>query len=509
VQTAGLVGACRALWAGVAQVTLSDQPNLNAGKVGPFHRAVAEFPQELIQGPFIRHLNQNLRGEIRIEAPVARWFHTVRNCHISDDLSTPGRDCFLYVQIFNPSMHKKVMMQFSKNKSLTFYFWRWHSSCQIAHQRINNIMKILNSTYRPPVSFGRFGVPIALAALLLSACNKKMEPAPVVRAVRSIVVEKREIGDPILLTGHLRARDEVSLAFRLSGKLIERTLDVGDKIKAGQTVARLDDQIERNGRNAAQANLVAMQAVVEQSEASEKRMRDLLPKNAVSHDAYEVVLRQLKTARAQVDAAQANLKSADDQLGYTELKAEADGVITKKGAEPGEVVQVGRMILTEAQDGGRDAVFDMPAQLIRDGLSSRQEVELWLADNQNITATGKIREISPQADPVTRNYQVKVEVVDPPAGMFLGATVVGRLKLQVAPLIEIPSSALTMLENKPAAWVIDAKDSCVHRREIKIARYTPGSVIVTDGLQAGERVVTAGVQELHESQEVKLLGESL
>jgi RND family efflux transporter MFP subunit len=336
-----------------------------------------------------------------------------------------------------------------------------------------------------------------------------MEPAPVVRAVRSIVVEKREIGDPILLTGHLRARDEVSLAFRLSGKLIERTLDVGDKIKAGQTVARLDDQIERNGRNAAQANLVAMQAVVEQSEASEKRMRDLLPKNAVSHDAYEVVLRQLKTARAQVDAAQANLKSADDQLGYTELKAEADGVITKKGAEPGEVVQAGRMILTVARDGGRDAVFDMPAQLIRDGLSSRQEVELWLADNQNITATGKIREISPQADPVTRNYQVKVEVVDPPAGMFLGATVVGRLKLQVAPLIEIPSSALTMLENKPAAWVIDVKDPRVHRREIKIARYTPGSVIVTDGLQAGERIVTAGVQELHEGQEVKLLGETL
>jgi RND family efflux transporter MFP subunit len=365
-------------------------------------------------------------------------------------------------------------------------------------------MKTLKFIYRQPVRLGRFAFPIAVAALL-GACEKKSEPTPAIRPVRSIVVEKREIGDPIVVTGHLRARDEVNLAFRLSGKMIERTLDVGDKVQAGQTVARLDDQLERNARNAAQAELFAAEAAVEQAEASEARMRALVKKNAVSQEAYDLDLRHLKTARAQVDAAQALLKSADDQLGYTILKSDADGVITKKGAEPGEVVQAGRMILTVACDGGRDAVFDMPAQVIREGLAVGQEVDLWLADNQEITAAGKLREISPQADPVTRNYQVKVEVVDPPSGMFLGATAVGSLKLQVAPLIEIPSSALTMIEDKPAVWVVDAKDQRVHRRGIAIARHAPDSVMVTDGLETGERVVTAGVQQLHEDQPVKLL----
>lgn len=165
------------------------------------------------------------------------------------------------------------------------------------------------------------------------------------------------------------------------------------------------------------------------------------------------------------------------------------------------------MILTLAREEGRDAVFGMPAQVIREGLSLNQEVEVWLADNPDIKAIGHIREISPQADPITRNYQVKVGLVDPPVGMFLGATAVGRLELRTAPVIEIPSSALMMLEDKPAVWVIDSKAQRVSLREIKIERYTPDSVIATDGLVPGERIVTAGVQELHEGQEIKLLGD--
>jgi RND family efflux transporter MFP subunit len=136
------------------------------------------------------------------------------------------------------------------------------------------------------------------------------------------------------------------------------------------------------------------------------------------------------------------------------------------------------------------------------------EGEVWLADHPEIKANGKVREISPQADPVTRNYQVKVELLNSPAGMILGATVLGRLKLKAESLIEVPSSSLTMIEDKPAVWVVDTKNGCVHRRAITIARHAPNSVIVTDGLNSGERVVTAGVQTLHEGQPVKLLGGS-
>ena len=353
---------------------------------------------------------------------------------------------------------------------------------------------------------GRLAVPIALALLALTACKKKVETTAVVRPVRSVAVEKRQVTDPKVVSGHLRARNDVNLAFRISGRIVERKADVGDKVEAGQTVALLDAEVERNTRNSAEADVAAARASLDQSEAFERRQKQLLNEKVISPNEYDVALRQLKTTKAQLDAAEARLKSAEQQLSYTELKSDAAGVITDKGAEVGEVVPAGKMVLQVAQQSGRDGVFDVPAEAIRDGLAIGAEGEVWLADNPQIKTDGKVREISPQADPVTRNYQVKVELSDPPPGMFLGATILGRLKLGPDKVIEVPSSALTMTENKPAVWVVDPNEQRVHRREILIARYAPDSVIVTDGLNSGERVVTAGVQQLHEGQPVKLLG---
>jgi RND family efflux transporter MFP subunit len=327
----------------------------------------------------------------------------------------------------------------------------------------------------------------------------------VVRPVRSVIVEKRQVGDPAVGTGHLRARDEVNLAFRIGGRMIERKLSVGDRVEAGQLVALLDSEVERHNRDSAKADVAAAQAALDQSVAFERRQKSLLNERVISPNEYDSALRQLRTAQAQLDATQARLKTAEEQLTYTELKSDAAGVITEKGAEVGEVVAAGKMILKVAQQSGRDAVFDVPAQAMRDGLALGEQVEVWLADHLEIKATGQVRQISPEADPVTRNYEVKVGLTDPPPGMFLGATVVGRVRLKADSLIEIPSSALTMIEDKPAVWVVDAKDQRVQRRKIAVARYAPDSVIVIDGLRSGERVVTAGVQQLHEGQPVKLI----
>jgi len=344
-----------------------------------------------------------------------------------------------------------------------------------------------------------------LLSLICGACKKNEARPAVVRPVRSVVVERRQVGDPAVGTGHLRARDEVNLAFRIGGRMIERKLNVGDRVEAGQVVAVLDSEVERNTRNSAQADVAGAQATLDQSVAFERRQKNLLNERVISPNEYDSALRQLKTAQAQLDATKARLKSAEEQLSYAELKSDAAGVITEKGAEVGEVVQPGKMILKVAQQSGRDAIFDVPAQAMRDGLALGEKVEVWLADHPEIKATGQVREISPEADPVTRNYQVKVGLNDPPPGMFLGATVVGKVTLKVGTLIEVPSSALTMIEDKPAVWVVDAKDQRVQRRKIAVARYTPDSVIVTDGLESGDRVVTAGVQQLHEGQPVKLL----
>jgi RND family efflux transporter MFP subunit len=340
--------------------------------------------------------------------------------------------------------------------------------------------------------------------LTVAACEKKAESEEV-RPVRSIVVEAHLSGDRIALTGQLHARDETKLAFRLSGKLIERSVTIGDRVKAGQIVARLDAATEKNSRNAARADHTAALAVLDQAAAAESRFGNLLKQDAVSNAEYEEALRHLKTAHAQVEATRAKLDSAEVQLGYAELKADADGVITDKGAEPGEVIQAGQMIFALAHQKGRDAVFDMPAQIIRDGISVHQEVDVWLADNPEIKTLGHVREIAPQADPSTRTYQVKVSLDALPSGMFLGSTVVGKVKLQESTLIEVPFSALMMAATQPAVWVIDPQTSAVHKRTIEVARYSQHSAVVASGLLSGDRIVTAGAQSLHDGQQVKLL----
>ena len=366
-----------------------------------------------------------------------------------------------------------------------------------------DMMAIPSFSNKTLFAFSR-GSLVLCTILLMTACQKSAEPEDV-RPVRSMVVEAQMSGDAITLTGQLHARDETKLAFRLSGKLIEGLVSVGDMVKAGQIVARLDAATETNARNAAKADHASAVAVLDQSAAAEKRYGTLLKEEAVSRAEYEAALQQLKTAHAQVDASRAKLSSAEIQLGYTELKADADGVITTKGAEPGEVVQAGQMIFALAHEAGRDAVFDVPAQLIRDGVSAHQEVEVWLADNPGIKTVGHVREIAPQADPSTRTYPVKVSLDTLPSGMFLGSTVVGRLRLQAGTLIEVPSSALAMADKQPAVWVIDPNTSTVQKREIAVARYHPHAVVVASGLQPGERIVTAGTQSLSNGQKIKSL----
>lgn len=344
-----------------------------------------------------------------------------------------------------------------------------------------------------------------LGLLAVLACGKSEEDADPVRPVRSMIVEESPAGDWLLLSGRLRARDEVNLAFRLAGKMTERPVQVGEKVRAGQRIARMDGQTERNARDAAAADLAAARAVFEQAEAGERRLAGLVRENAVSHSDYEAALRQRKTASAQLAAARARLSSAEEQLGYTDLKTEAAGVITAKGAEPGEVVRAGQMIVTLARHTGRDAVFDMPSPAIRDGLDAGKAVEVWLADDPKVTVIGHVREISPDADPATRTHQVKVTLDQPSPAMVLGSTLVGRLAGPGGPRIAVPASALAMMNGKPAVWLVEGENSAVHRQPVAIARFDQQTVVIGDGLRPGQRIVTAGAQTLHDGQKVRLL----
>ncbi len=343
-----------------------------------------------------------------------------------------------------------------------------------------------------------------VAAVALAACKEEPEPKAQIRPARTIVVQHTTAGQTVSLTGQVQAQDQVNLAFRVGGRLIERTVSVGDRVVAGQVVARLESQDAVNALRSAEADLSAARAALSNAQGVEGRQRELLEKGFTTRAQYDQAQQQLQTAQAQTDSAEARLRNARDNLGYTELRSDVSGAVTAKGAEPGEVVQAGRMILQVAREGARDAVFNVPAQIIRNAPKD-PAVTVALSDDPTVTTTGRVREVAPQADPTTGTYVVKVHLDDPPPAMRLGATVVGSITVNAANVIVLPGTALTQSAGKPAVWVVDPVSKKVAARPVTILRYDATSAIVSGGLKDGEIVVTAGVQALRPGQEVRLL----
>lgn len=346
----------------------------------------------------------------------------------------------------------------------------------------------------------------ALPVLALSACSQQSETQePQARPVRTVTVEKTESGIPLVLTGRIESADEASLGFRIAGRMFERTVRVGDRVEAGQIVARLEPQNEMNALRSAQASLAAAQAQLVEASNRYDRQAKLLSQGWTTRANYDQAEKSRQTARAQVDAAEAQVDAAHDLVSFTELKADAPGVVTSVGAEPHEVVQAGQMIVRLARHEGRDAVFDVPAQALRNA-EGDSEVLVHLTDDPKITAKGRVREVAPQADPVTRTFQVKVGLTDPPEGMRLGATVTGSVNSNAGPTIEIPASSLTRINDRPSVWVVDTNTATVALRNVDVARFDPATVVVAEGLDSGEVIVTAGVQALHPGQKIRILG---
>jgi RND family efflux transporter MFP subunit len=348
-------------------------------------------------------------------------------------------------------------------------------------------------------------IPLIIAVtLLLAACGKEQPKKVEIRPVRVTSVQHAPSGDTISLTGQIQAKDQINLAFRIGGRLQERRVTVGDAVAPGQIVARIESQDYQNALRSAEADLASAQAVLANAQATEGRQSELLSKGFATRVQYDQAEQQLKTAQAQVDSAQAKLQNAKDNLAYTDLKSDVAGSVTAKGAEPGEVVAAGRMALQVARQGGRDAVFNVPSQLIRQSPKDPQ-VTVSLSDDPAIVATGHVSEVAPQADAATGTYVVKVALDNPPDAMRLGATIIGQVKIQSEPVIALPGTALTQSEGKPAVWVVDPNKKTVSLVPVTVGHYDSSSIIVADGLRDGDLVVTAGVQALRPGQEVRLL----
>jgi RND family efflux transporter MFP subunit len=289
-------------------------------------------------------------------------------------------------------------------------------------------------------------------------------------------------------------------------------------------IARLDPQNEESALLSARAQLAGANAQLVEARANYNRMAELVVEDAVSRAQFDQAKALLQSAEAQVLSVQGQVNLAQNRLSYTRLFADVAGVVTARGPEPGEVVSGGRMIVQVAQDGARDAVFDVPAQIKdaapldpkiavsrgRDGkpgdkADSSRDLSVALAMNPKVTAVGRVREVAPRADPVTGTFAVRVRLINPPAAMRLGSTVTGRIRLDAQPGIALPSAALMRADGRTAVWVVDPKAGTVSLRNIAVSAADATSVQVASGLSVGDVVVTAGVQALRPGQKVRMI----
>lgn len=354
----------------------------------------------------------------------------------------------------------------------------------------------------------RYARLLALGLLaVIGACKQEPKTEKTeIRPVRTVVVEPRPIDDDRQAVGEVKPRYESDLSFRVAGKVLARLVDIGASVAKGDVLARLDVQDYQNRLRSAEADVASAQAALVEAEGAEIRSGKLLKEGYTPKANYDTALRNLRSAEAKLVSAKANLDLTRDQLRYTELTADFDGVITAIGAEAGQNVAAGQMIVRLAQPGDKDAVFNIAEAALRDKPAELPEVVVWPLSDPGLLVDGVAREISPVADPATRTYTVKVTLKNPPPQLRFGMSVAGRVKSTSAPVVVLPLSALFDKNGSPAVWIFDAARGSVMLKPVTVARYEADTVVIAGGLGAGDIVVTAGVNMLREGQKVRPAG---
>jgi RND family efflux transporter MFP subunit len=325
-------------------------------------------------------------------------------------------------------------------------------------------------------------------------------PLTRVRVVRAEIVD---FAPSITLTGVIAAQVSTDLSFRVSGKISERLANVGDHVVKGQLLARLDPEEQQAELASAEAGVASGDAALRQMGPAFERQKELLALGNTTRREYDQAQAALRSANAQLEQAHSDLKLARDQLAYTELRADADGIITARVAEVGQVVVQAQLIYTLARDGPRDAVFNVHEWALTN-VASDSGLPISLLSDPAVRTLGDVRELSPAVDPSTETLRVKVGLRETPPAMALGALVNGTAPMRQEKVVLLPWAALFELDGKPAVWTVDPESRTVAIKPISIARYTRDRIVVADGLKTGELVVSAGVQMLRPDQRVEI-----
>lgn len=319
------------------------------------------------------------------------------------------------------------------------------------------------------------------------------------RTVRAVAVEIADYRPATEITGEIAARIQSSLSFRTSGRVTERLVDVGSHVKRGDVLARIDNTEQRADVDIAQAKLQSAEATRVQKKLAYDRYEALLKSQTIAQSTFDQAREELVTAQGAEETAKASLATAQDALAYTEMKADADGIITARTIEVGQVVSAAQAALTLAHDGPRDATFDVFEALFLEGAPADDVAVAPIDGSAAVKAT--IREISPALDTKAGTIRVKVTLPED-AQWPLGTPVKGEFRSPSRSGAIVPWSTLTSSGGDPAVWIIDPDTRTVSLRRITVARYRTGDVVVAGGIEAKELVVTQGGKFLREGQSV-------
>ena len=318
------------------------------------------------------------------------------------------------------------------------------------------------------------------------------DPVKIEQPVLTLVVGSLASDSGNIYSGEIRARHETQLGFRIGGKIIARLVDAGARVRAGQVLARLDPADSSLQASSAQAQY---QLAV----ADTERYRELRSKGFVSQSALDAKEATLKAA-----AAQAGLTG--NQTAYTVLRADHDGVIAATLAEVGQVVGAGQPVLLLAQDGEREVAIAIPeTEFAGLKIGMPADVTLWSENNRGKYFKGRLRELSPSADPASRTYAARVALIGPAKAAELGMTAQVQFNSHSGhEQFIIPLTAIFQQGDQAAVWVV-AADRSVSLRPVKVAAYRDNGAVIASGLTAGERIVGAGVHKLHEGEKIRII----
>jgi RND family efflux transporter MFP subunit len=351
------------------------------------------------------------------------------------------------------------------------------------------------------------GLALALVAAALGGCDDHAaSPSARAAVVRTEIVQPRDRQSSLTLTGEVQARFRADLSFRVSGRVLARYVDVGTHVRAGEVLAILDPAEQEADVDAATAAVLAAESQLRVAKATYDRQKALIASGFTTRTAYDQAQEGLRTTEGALEAARAQLGTAKDVLGYTALRAEADGVVTARSVETGQVVQAAQAVFSLAQDGDRDVVFDVYESIFL-GAADGSSVSLVLISDATVTAGGQVREVSPAVDARSATIRVKVAINDPPAAMTLGSAVAGTVRVKTEPQIALPWRALMAAGTSPAVWTVDPATRTASLKPVTVGGYEAGEVLIKAGLDPGERVVVDGGKLLSVGQPVTYEGD--